>query len=327
MKAKFDREMSIVSKEIPPPPLEDIRAALETALSENYKEAKVEIVDCPNLSEAPFGLAAPGLGGKTALADVGGVPYLVPGPAKWRERVYNLDYTASQVEIPGALVIGAGAGSKHDVGVNSELIPNIRTRGGENDRKNLTYCSRIDPADDSKSLLLRYEEDLNSADFTLLGNLFFTEGKSSSKVLKVTAKTRTGTEGSIVTCMRKGLAEAFSVPVGIGGTFLHAAGTVKYHVMPEFSACPLDSDEKVNSWLKYFNFEAPFVNMATFISKDPDLDLRVEHTHGYSTVNQTGGHYHYDVTPETIEYVGYFTPAQKIYRIDAPTETHMIGRD
>ena len=28
MKAKFDREMSIVSKEIPPPPLEDIRAAL-----------------------------------------------------------------------------------------------------------------------------------------------------------------------------------------------------------------------------------------------------------------------------------------------------------
>ena len=147
------------------------------------------------------------------------------------------------------------------------MIPNIRTRGGENERKNLTHCSRIDPADDSKSLLLRYEEDLNSADFTLLGNLFFTEGKPSSKVLKVTAKTRTGTEGSIVTCMRKGLADAFSVPVGMGGTFLQAAGTVKYHVMPEFSACPLDSDEKVNSWLRYFNFEAPFVNMATFISK------------------------------------------------------------
>jgi len=116
-------------------------------------------------------------------------------------------------------------------------------------------------------LLLRYEEDLNSADFTLLGNLFFSEGKSSSKVLKVTTKTRTGTEGSIVTCMRKGLAEAFSVPVGMGGTFLQAAGTVKYHVMPEFSACPLDSDDKVNAWLRYFNFEAPFVNMATFISK------------------------------------------------------------
>ena len=94
-------------------------------MSENYKEAKVEIVECPNLTEAPFGLAAPGLGGKTALADVGGVPYLVPGPAKWRERVYNLDHTASQVEIPGALVIGAGAGSKHDVGVNSGTIDSI----------------------------------------------------------------------------------------------------------------------------------------------------------------------------------------------------------
>ena len=90
-------------------------------MSDNYKEAKVEIVDCPNLSESPFGLAASGLGGRTALADVGGVPYLVPGPAKWRERVYNLDHTAAQVDIPGALVIGAGAGSKHDVGVNSGI--------------------------------------------------------------------------------------------------------------------------------------------------------------------------------------------------------------
>lgn len=327
MKANFDREMNVVSKEIPPPPIEDIRDVLEKSLSENYAEVSVTIVDCPDLSKAPFKLAASGLGGDTALADVGGVPYLVPGPAQWHERVYNLDHTAAQVKLPGALILGAGAGSKHDVGVNSELAMNIRTEGGEFPRNNLTHCARIDPSDESKCLLLKYHEDLNSADFTLLGNLFFTEGKPDSKVLKVTAKKRTGKEGSIVTCMRKGLADGFTVPVGMGGTFLQAAGTVKYHIMPDFSACPLDSDEKVNSWLKYFNFDAPFVNMATFISKDPELDLRVEHTHGYSTVNQTGGHYHYDVTPESIEYVGYFTPAQRIVRIDAPTVTHQIGRD
>jgi len=58
--------------------------------------------------------------------------------------------------------------------------------------------------------------------------------------------------------------------------------------------------------------------MATFISRDPGLDLRIEHTHGYSVTNGTGGHYHHDVTPDDIEYLGYFSPAEKIYRIDKP---------
>ena len=146
-------------------------------------------------------------------------------------------------------------------------------------------------------------------------------------MLKVTAKKRTGAEGSLISCMRKALEAGFDVPVGMGGTFLQAAGTVKYHIMPDFSSCPLNSDADVENWLKFYHFKAPFVNMATFISKDPGLDLRIEHTHGYSTVNGTGGHYHHDVTPEEIEYVGYFSPAATIYRIDKPTETHMIGRD
>ena len=55
----------------------------------------------------------------------------------------------------------------------------------------------------------------------------------------------------------------------MGGTFLQVAGEVKYHVMPDFSPCPLDSDDKVSQWLRFYTFGAPFVNMATFISKDP----------------------------------------------------------
>jgi hypothetical protein len=47
------------------------------------------------------------------------------------------------------------------------------------------------------------------------------------------------------------------------------------------------------------------------------LDLRVEHTHCFSSHGH-GGHYHYDVTPKGVKYVGYFTLAQKIYRIDPP---------
>ena len=40
-----------------------------------------------------------------------------------------------------------------------------------------------------------------------------------------------------------------------------------------------------------------------------------------------GGHYHEDVTPETVKYIGYFTPALKMHRIDRPEITHDIGRD
>jgi hypothetical protein len=28
------------------------------------------------------------------------------------------------------------------------------------------------------------------------------------------------------------------------------------------------------------------------------------------------GHYHYDTTPELVEYTGYFRPAERLYRID-----------
>ena len=199
---------------------------------------------------------------------------------------------------------------------------------------------------------MHYQNDFKAAEFTLLGNLFLSEGKQGQGngsigpkifrseipdgpksvhwtviVLKVSVKKRIGSQGSLTTCMRKILEANFETPVGLGGPFVQLAGKVRYHIMPDFSSCLLNSDADVENWLTFHEFGAPFVNMATLISKDPGLDLRVEHTHGYSKVNKTGGHYHYDTTPEEIEYLGYFSPAEHIYRIDAPTETHMIGRD
>jgi hypothetical protein len=70
-KAKFDREITVESADIPPPPLKLIASVLEAALNTNYEEASVEIVDCPDLTKAPFNLAAKGLCGKSSLADVG----------------------------------------------------------------------------------------------------------------------------------------------------------------------------------------------------------------------------------------------------------------
>lgn len=57
-----------------------------------------------------------------------------------------------------------------------------------------------------------------------------------------------------------------------------------------------------------------------------DLDLRMEHFHCYSN-HGDGGHYHYDTTPNEVEYRGYFNIAEYMFRIDKPLETHAIGRD
>ena len=47
-----------MSESIPPPPLTDILPVIDACLKENYAEVTVEIVECPDLSEAPFHLAA-----------------------------------------------------------------------------------------------------------------------------------------------------------------------------------------------------------------------------------------------------------------------------
>ena len=36
------------------------------------------------------------------------------------------------------------------------------------------------------------------------------------------------------------------------------------------------------------------------------MDLRIEHSHGYNFQGE-GGHYHYDITPDEVEYRGIFT--------------------
>jgi len=50
-----------------------------------------------------------------------------------------------------------------------------------------------------------------------------------------------------------------------------------------------------------------------------DLNLREsgEHTHFHSyTKENSAGHYHFDVTPEEIEYEGYFNTAEEVHRVN-----------
>lgn len=39
--------------------------------------------------------------------------------------------------------------------------------------------------------------------------------------------------------------------------------------MPEFSEKPIESDEGVNEWLKFFNMSSPLIAVGTLVTADP----------------------------------------------------------
>ena len=305
---------SILKKEFDSVSLEDIAAVLKNGLQKIFSHAEVEVVDCPDLTQSPWNLAAPGLGGKTSLLDVGGVPNLIPLPDL--SKIYNFDEIAKAIDHPNAFFIGAGAGGHHIVGVNSEMMANLRV--GKEERLK-SYVATVDKETGKQQL-----HSFPHKEFALLGNFLASDG-CPGKVLKVTAQKRTG-DGNFISCMREALVEEKTKSIGLGGVFLIRKGKAKLHVMPPFSSVPLNSDEDVENWLNFYEMSAPLVCLSTFVSSDMGIDLRVAHTHCFSDHNE-GGHYHYDVTPDIIEYEGYFTPASTVYHIDPPTATHQIGRD
>lgn len=298
------------------PSLDEVAKVLNDGLKSAFEHVEVSVVDCPNLKDEPFTLASEGICGKPRLADVGGVPYLVPIVQK--DKIYNLGTVMKQAEVPDGLAIGAGAGPFHTVGVNCEMMHNMKCG---NKPVNNSHYAKV--SEDGSYEQGKFTD--TCSEFGLMANLLISEGQPG-KVIRVSAKKRTGTD-NFVTAMRKILAAHYGTnPVGIGGAFLIAKGKAKLHIMPKFSTAPLLTNEAMDCWLKFFEMSAPLVCLSTFVSHDPGWDLRIEHTHCFSDHNQ-GGHYHYDTTPEEVEYLGYFNVAEWMFRIDAPVSTHQIGRD
>lgn len=94
--------------------------------------------------------------------------------------------------------------------------------------------------------------------------------------------------------------------------------------MPDFKrvngnkVCMTDGPE-VGEWLKFFEMGPDLTCLSTMITGDPsggEMNLRVDHTHFFSGDGKVGGHYHTDLTPSHIKYVGYFCPATTISRVD-----------
>ena len=157
--------------------------------------------------------------------------------------------------------------------------------------------------------------------FGLMGNFYSSQNKQG-KVLKIHVKKRIGKE-NYTEAIRAVLLAKYGQerPISMGGVFLINSGVAKLHIMPKHWPEEPSTDESVNNeWLKYYNItKHPLVCLSVFHSHDPGYNLRMEHTHCFNLeTEEEAGHYHYDTTPDTVEYEGYFNVAERVYRLDGP---------
>lgn len=286
-------------------------SVLEVALKKNFDDVTVQIVDNPDFTQEPFNLASSGISGDPTIIEYGNDKYLLPIVDK--SKVYDLIPTIREIDTyknKSFFAAGAGAGPFEWLDQNCEGVFNMKVwQNGTLENSN--HIAKTTP--DGKVEVMKVPQNETRA--ALLGNVFLTEG-INGKVLKVTAKNRTGEE-NFISAMRVGLTEKYGEDkvVGLGGFFYMKAGNFNIHVMDKFSETPLNTDEELNSWLTFHDMPAPMIALGNFVSDPTDFKLRPQHFHCFSKTNN-GGHYHYDTTPEIVEYEGYFSVAERIIIVD-----------
>lgn len=239
----------------------------------------------------------PGLSGDPSLVDLGGVPYLIPSVR--RDKIYDLAEIPSLIdfrknESDSVMMIGAGAGPWFHVGTNCELMLNlsISGRGGPaQDETGVRNFSRLATVHQKEHRQQQLPADQTKC--ALLVNFLVSKGEMS-KVLRVECSKRTGSE-NFITCIRQTLNQHYpdkaigtfernpsvDLPLrwmwqnyhlkttGLGGTFIIDNGKAKLHIMPDFSSCPLETNEQMDNWLHFYEATGPLVALSTLVSRDP----------------------------------------------------------
>ncbi|MGH1539818.1 MAG: DUF1907 domain-containing protein [Arenicella sp.] len=299
------------------PELSVIAKTLDSGLSEHFAQVDVSVVDCPDLTEEMQSAGA-GLCGSTKLFEFGGEPY-----------AHNPEYRGSHIDIkdmleacqmPQASILGAAMAESSVINGNcGELIPH-------NHLGNAVNNSRVARVGEQKECIIEpYPAHLCGP----IANLFVSDGEQD-KVLRVELKKRISEQASLPQAIRESLRSITEENghIGLGGIFKILQGQVKSHVMPNY-ACIEDGyydtaqEKVVRDFLQFYDHMGPdLLCFTTLWTGDPsdgdDLNLRTsgEHTHFYHTDDeaQQGGHYHGDVTPDDVHYVGYFNLAESICR-------------
>jgi len=164
-----------------------------------------------------------------------------------------------------------------------------------------------------------------------LGNVFYTDG-NRGKVIKIKIKGRSGEQGSLTQAMRKSLSDNLKIKdndhIALAGVFRILNGKIRSHVQPDYKDIKheyYDPEQMkcVKDFLQFYEPVGPELQgYCVLWTGDPtggNLNLREsgEHTHFHSyTKENVAGHYHFDVTPEEIEYEGYFNTAEEVHRVN-----------
>ena len=304
------------------PPLEELAPVLREGLQANYGRVEVEVTECPDLRT--LGCASRGICGSPVLLEVGGEPY-AHNP-RYRHVTFDMAEMAGDCGQAEGSVFGAGMASTGALdGHCGEVIATLQASG-----VNRSKVARVGPR--QECIVEPYASTRHSG----LSNLFLSEGRPGP-VLKVSVERRTGTERSFTQALRKSLqshpeiggggAPGGARQVGLGGAFVVEAGQIRSHVMPDYECIAhqyydTEAEEVVADFLQFYEHMGPdLLCLAVLWTGDPTggaLHLREsgEHTHFFhlGDLNQAG-HYHYDVSPDTIRYTGYFNVAGELVRI------------
>ena len=298
--------------------LEQISEALKKGLQKNYKLVEISIVDCPNLKQ--WDCPAEGLSGNQKIIDVGGEPYMHDKKLIGAE--FDYEEIAKKIGSEKSYALGAGSGAMSCLGGHcGELVIN----------ENLI-------TNESRSIIAQVDENqkCKSSKYTArkhggLGNIYYSDGKPG-KVIKIMIKGRLGKQGSLPQAMRTALKENLSTEndnhFAVAGVFRILNGKIKSHVQPDYDTIKHEYyDPKqmkcVKDFLKFYEPIGPHFQCYSILwTGDPTggkLNLREsgEHTHFHSYKGtQDAGHYHFDVTPEEIEYECYFNIPEEVHRVN-----------
>ena len=311
-------ELTIEKAQFAKTSLEQISEALKKGLQKNYKLVEISIVDCPNLKQ--WDCPAEGLSGNQKIIDVGGEPYMHDKKLIGAE--FDYEEIAKKIGSEKSYALGAGSGAMSCLGGHcGELVIN----------ENLI-------TNESRSIIAQVDENqkCKSSKYTArkhggLGNIYYSEGKPG-KVIKIMIKGRSGKQGSLPQAMRTALKENLSTEndnhFAVAGVFRILNGKIKSHVQPDYDTIKHEYyDPKqmkcVKDFLKFYEPIGPHFQCYSILwTGDPTggkLNLREsgEHTHFHSYKGtQDAGHYHFDVTPEEIEYECYFNIPEEVHRVN-----------
>ena len=311
-------ELTIEKAQFAKTSLEQISEALKKGLQKNYKLVEISIVDCPNLKQ--WDCPAEGLSGNQKIIDVGGEPYMHDKKLIGAE--FDYEEIAKKIGSEKSYALGAGSGAMSCLGghcgelvINENLITN----------ESRSIIAQVDKNQKCKSS--KYTARKHGG----LGNIYYSDGKPG-KVIKIMIKGRSGKQGSLPQAMRTALKENLSTEndnhFAVAGVFRILNGKIKSHVQPDYDTIKHEYyDPKqmkcVKDFLKFYEPIGPHFQCYSILwTGDPTggkLNLREsgEHTHFHSYKGtQDAGHYHFDVTPEEIEYECYFNIPEEVHRVN-----------